>query len=349
MQIINSDIRTKLNNLLNKLKEKKDWVLIGLLVVLVVVSAIYAIYTKIQKTSGTYVSTLTNSSDSRVSWSNVDLINVEGEDYPDQLPVYNAEIYTLDDVQEILRKLGVGSANRTGPVDARLYTWTLNNGYATYDLNSGDFVLETDAIRLSDLEEKTLNSSNALSHAQEFGQVYLGLENTLTGTVRESAGNFKVEGSWLLGVYELVLSSNKTSTIAVVFSPDGSLISLNALLVRTIESDRSVQLAEFTELQEYFKYNSYPKEAFWQISAGTNDCTGYDCYLGSSGELQSVDVSEFTLVYYYNPSVSAELLPVFKLTGTGVAIDSYGVTSQVDVTVFANAIDIEKIILNSSQ
>ncbi len=327
------------------IRQNRDWILIGLAIFCILSISIYMFIVKNkQKAEDYYInSPLPSEQNEDVSWSGANVAALLPKDYPNKLPIYTATPFDVDSVRNIISNFGKDSGN-VSSTDETLYSWTFDGGYALYNLQSGDFIFEANGVRLGALEQLSVNTDNAIGYVRQFAEEYLNTGMDLDLGVEMRGNNYKVTGNWTIDGYGLILASSSSPSFSVQIDPNGYLLALNCMLINVEDSHNDIGIVSVPELQQYLLSSSYPKDLLFDAADNSSECTAGDCYLDPSSKIVNIVLSDLNLVYYFNPMASDNLLPTYEITGSATSIDVLENQTFVDVTVFANAVDVQRII-----
>lgn len=284
-----------------------------------------------------------------LSWGRVSLSGITGKDEFYEVEVYKSEPYELDEVDEVVVGLNFGSSSPEEVLEDEFYTWSsLSEGTGSYNLKTGDFFFEsTDSLRLREIERGYIDEDTAVEYFGEFVKQYLGLETDIEAVAEDTGVNINITGEFVVNGYSIVSAVNQRNNVSAVFTKGGNLVSLFISLTRFSKSDSSVRVMGIPDLKKYIKGSAYPKESFVNIIPSDDyDCPDYDCFSSySAADITDVIINSASVVYYWNPTKSGDVLPTYELEGEGVYIDEDENVSEVSVIVYANAVDPSQIYL----
>jgi len=326
-------------------QNKSSVILVGL-VILSVLFALGYIYmaNRLEETENEiYDVSIPSSTDNNLSWESVDVDRLAVADENLEADVYGADLYTIDDVESILDRLGFMNLAPDISENGDIYTWDLGDrGVASYTPDVGDFMLESGGLSLPSINLGYISESNVIAYFESFMGEYLQVDAaSFNVEVVNLDDGVKVTGTWLLGGCDVVSSINQESMIGAFFSENGDLESLFISLVRFEKQEESVTLVTIEELKEYLPWGAYPREEYVDVvSSSAPACEDYDCYFNYDIEdVSGVSLESAELVYYLNPSSPESVLPTYKLKGEGNVEDGEGRLVKVEVFVYANAVD----------
>jgi hypothetical protein len=161
-----------------------------------------------------------------------------------------------------------------------------------------------------------------------------------------------VRGTWQLQGYDVVGSDKSPKLISAVFDEGGNLMSLRIKLIKFSRLEDSIDMIDMDVLEEYINLNSYPKSEYIDVASSQDlGCKIYDCYYDySASDVENISLENTEIVYLLNSDALESVLPVYKFTGKGQVYDEIEeIMVDVDVTVYANAVDPSKLYYNESE
>lgn len=338
----------KLNDWIIK---NRDVVLISIAVLLVIIVIVAGTIKKSPSSVDTFISPFSTDVSTGSGVGMVDMTGVDDDKEVVSLPVYSFEVFPVENVQEIVEQLGMGSVPRTVSDDGIYYLWENGDDFIRYNIKNGDFIVNSAPISLNEAMETNFSSQTAEEYLTEFVREFLSSDLSVNPRSEVQGSFTEVKGSWNIDGYQFIQKYGQADSVIASFDRNGSLVSLYASLVTFTSSDTTVELVSIDELKSYVSFNNYPKEAYIDIvPENTTEC-GEECDPYGFDGMSSFDnatISEVNIVYYVSTNTENEILPVYQLIGEGTSTTDNG-TIPVSVTIYASAIDPSLIIIPSEE
>jgi len=336
-------------NIIDVIRKNKELLAFGLVfVVLVVVIASVCFSDRSRDTrNSVYVSPLQTNESGSGAWKNVDIDLGQGETGIESLDVYSSTVVSNGRIRSIVEDLGFNTQTEQISDDGVYISWGTDENFARFNTLSGDLVINARPIKLAKIERGYIDMDILGEYARQFINSYLQTDHEVTLTTEEIGSGFDVQGSWLIDGYSVVEPHGQGYSFSISFNKGGDLVALYARMVSFSKGDQTVGLVSVRDVREYIASYTYPKEAYLDISTSSvdtcEDCDPYALY--TLEDFENANISEVQIVYYYDLSLSNDVLPVYKLTGTGRVIDEKGKSHNVVITIYANAVDPSKIVI----
>lgn len=293
---------------------------------------------------------LQTAQDTSYDWGSIGFTTTIGDTDTMTLPIYKVVPIKVDDMVSIVADLGFsGTGSNEGGGVYRF--WGNDSEYARYDLQTNTLNVESPGIRLSRIDRGTSMSSGMETYVEEFITTYLGIESPVSLSVSKSQDGYMVNGYWRVGMYDVVQAHGKEYSLIAEFSMSGDLCALSLDGTTFKDTGRTVDVISRTVLERYVSLDTYPKEAYIHTLVTSDStceedesCDPYALYTFDGFTKATIHTA--SIVYYYDSLEGlSEIVPVYRLEGSGTATDDDGRVHDVTVTIFANAVDPSQILL----
>lgn len=337
-----------LKQLIQWIKQNRDYVLLLAVFSVIVVLILSILFRKETPERMAYPAPFSAEQSGEHLWGNVK-VSEDDVESGRTVPVYHASEFDRDMRDAIVSKLGFSGVTEERSGDGVYYLWTRGESFVRYNTVRKELDYNGDPILLPALGRVTLTADTAGAYFEHFSEEILGISSSFSTNVTQAGSSFTVSASPLLGDIRVVNGGNREYPIIAQFSEDGDLLSLSAQLSTFRDTGDTVGLVPGDDLAEYIRTQSYPKEAFLDsISSGDPLCETSDPYgLYSLDSFTDAVISDIEVVYYYDPLAGADVLPVYRMVGSGTVVDEESVTHPVSVVIYANAVEPSRIVLPS--
>jgi hypothetical protein len=337
-------------SLMDTIKKNRDVIIIGIIVILILAISIMSLSREEEEPLSKFESPFSSDQSFGEGWGSIDLTTTIGGSERSSLPVYSAQPYDIEDVYDIVVSLGMGDENPQHSENEPYYSWSRGEEFVRYNEDTGDLVVNAEAIPLDEDMDVSFSSQNAEQYFRAFVETYLDSKVDTSTSVQTNGSFFDATGVWQLGGYPVVLKNGQDYSVLASFDRNGNLVSLYASLIRFRQENSSANIIDLDELRSYVLLDTYPKEAYADIIVSGAECAedcdpyGWD----SIDNVEGVVIQEADIVYFYSQKAGSSVLPVYRLTGEGMSTED-STTQRVSIVIYANAVDPAQIITSGEE
>lgn len=334
------------------IKKNRDIIVIFVAVVFVIFISYISLSRKAEVSTDTFISPFSSEISTSVDAGVIDLSTTRLEGYSDTLSVYSVRTFTLNEADKVVENLGFASITPEASAKSEAFVWENGDNIARYNPENGVLTITTDLVKLSDEIEMSFKPANAEDYFKTFVKTYISSENEISAEVDANDGSTIIQGSWLVGGYQIVEKFGEEYSVIAEFDQRGNLESLYASLLVIEPKAGEVMIMPLRELRSYIGLKSFPKEFFVDVIPGNDPCNNpeeCDPYgLNPYESFTETAIETAELVYYFSNDTNNTLLPVYRLKGIGRAEGELGF-QNVSVTVFVNALYPSQIVVPTTK